>query len=210
MILAALQEHAMRDSLTQMLVWVMVSVLPAQMASGQTAFATLTSTGEVTVNGAPAGQSTAVFAGDRVQTGANGAATLSAQGSSIVLPGGSDVVIGANQISLGCGSVDVVTSSGMPVQVGDFTISPTSGTVRFGISHQNGRLLVTSRDGSLNVSHAGRVSTLTPGQTAEEPAPGCGEVAQQHRRVASPTAGGNNGAILLGVAATGAWALSYT
>ena len=76
----------MRESLVKCLAWVLVVLFPASIVMADATSAMLTSNGSVSVNGSPVERTTAVFPGDKVQTGPNSIATLTSEGTSVTVP----------------------------------------------------------------------------------------------------------------------------
>jgi len=68
-----------RESLVKSLAWVLVVLLPASVVLADATSAMLNATGNVSVNGSPIERATAIFPGDKVQTGPNSIATLTSE-----------------------------------------------------------------------------------------------------------------------------------
>lgn len=140
---------------------------------------TVQAQGTVTVNGALVTNSTTVFAGDKIQTGANSTATISSQGTVVQLEPNTSAIFSDKALDLGCGSALVTTTSGTEVRVSGITITPAGqGTAKFRVSQSDGTLKVTAEQGSVVVDD-GTKHMLAAGQslTRERPGGTCGPLA---------------------------------
>lgn len=191
------------NGMIRVLAWVMVVLFPSSVLLADTTSALVSATGEATVNGMPIQQSTAVFPGDRVQTGKQGMAMLSAVGTSVMMPPSTMVVLAANEVDVACGTAMVSTSRGMSARVANLTVSPAGESAKFEVRQGDAEAQVTSREGALAISDGRR---LQPGGMLLASMPGCSAGSGQARR-APPPAGGQNKSVLwlpLGVAALAA------
>ena len=151
--------------------WAMVLLFPAATVLADVNTAMVHVVGNVQVNGARTARPTALFAGDRVQTGADSAATLSTSGSTLLLGPASDMLFQGNTVLVRTGSVAVATSKGLAVQVGNLSIKPAKAErTRFEIRDEAGTLLIVAREGSLSVSNGKDMVLVEPGQTLSQSA----------------------------------------
>ena len=152
-------------------------VFPA-VALGQ-AGATLRSTGSVQVNGKPVPASSTVFTGDRVQTGLDATGTLTEDGSTVLLAGGTSMILGDNVIDLACGTAMVTTVKGMVVRVNGITITPTAPSAKFEVAQGGHALSISDHEGSLSIQDGHGSTSMSPGQTTtrESATTGCGPIA---------------------------------
>jgi len=121
--------------------------------------------GTVMVNGARVSNSSTIFAGDKVETGAGSTATISAQGTMVQMDPNTSAIFSDNKLDLGCGSALVTTTAGAMVRVAGITISPTGqGATKFRVSQSNGTLKVTVEQGSA-VADDGAKHMLSAGQS---------------------------------------------
>lgn len=151
--------------------WAMVLCFPAATLLADVNSAMLRVAGDVHVNGARTTRSTAVFAGDRVQTGAESTATLSTTGSTLLLGPASNVLFQGNTVQVQAGSLAVSTSRGMSVQVGILSVKPAKDEMsRFEVRNEAGVLQVVAREGSLSVSNGTDMVLVEPGQTLSQAA----------------------------------------
>ncbi len=113
------------------------------------------SLGEVVVNNQLAAHSRAVFVGDNLRTGDNATARVTMTGSTLTVGQHSTAVFGSNMISLGCGSLDAVTSSKLGTSVGGVSVVPSSTSARYSVTTTDGGLRIVALAGNL-VANDGR------------------------------------------------------
>lgn len=129
--------------------------------------------GTVMVNGKAVSNTAAIFSGDRIETAANGMATLSSQGVMVQMQPNTTAIFTGRSLDLGCGDATVVTSVGTMVRVADIVTTPAAqNTTRIQISQANGTIKVTPRDNWAVVYDQRIHQTLAPGQTATFHRPG--------------------------------------
>lgn len=138
----------------------------------------LRSTGSVTVDGKPVPQSSTVFAGDHIQTGADATATLTTDGSTVLIAGGSSVILGDNVLDVSCGTAMVTTVKGMTVRVNGTTVTPTTPSAKFEVAQGGHALSIAAHEGAISVQDGHKSTTLQAGQTStlESPTTGCGPI----------------------------------
>jgi hypothetical protein len=183
--------------LVRMLAMMMVVVLPSSMLMGEVRSAMLNATGEVTVNGVPVQQSTAIFPGDRLKTGQQALATLTAPGSAVMIPANTVFVLADNELDVACGTAVVSTSQGMSARLANVAVSPAGGSAKFEVRQGRRELDVFVREGTL-ATNDGRL--LQPGAMMTAAAAGCSAGTWTSQ---PPVPGGRNksGAILIGAGA---------
>jgi len=154
-----------RKSWVKSVVWVMVVMFPASMVMANATSAMLKVTGNVAVNGSPIDRATAVFPGDKVQTGPNSMATLTSEGSSVTVPGNSSLVFSKNFVNVLCGTALISTSRGLPVRVSNLLVQPPQGApARFQVTQKDGQLQIIARQGTLAIDNGTATSALQPGR----------------------------------------------
>ena len=155
---------------------VLLVVFPA-IALAQ-AGGTLRSTGNVMVNGKPVPPSSTVFSGDRVQTGMDATATMTTDGSTVLVAGGSSIILGDNVIDLACGTAMVTTVRGMTVRVNGITITPSTPSAKFEVAQGGHALSISAHEGSISVQDGHGSTTMQQGQTStrESATTGCGPI----------------------------------
>jgi hypothetical protein len=160
-----------RKSWVRCLAWAMVVLFPAAMVMADATSAMLNATGNVTVNGSPIQRATAIFAGDKVQTGANSIATLTSEGSSVTVPGNSSLVFSRSFVNVLCGTALVSTSRGLSVRVSNLLVQPPRGApARFQITQNEGQLQIIAREGTLAIDNGATTSSLQAGRMLTAPA----------------------------------------
>ena len=161
----------MSESLVKFLAWVLVVLFPASMVLADATSAMLNATGNVSVNGSPIERATAIFPGDKVQTGPNSIATLTSEGSSVTVPGNSSLVFSRSFVNVLCGTALVATSRGMSVRVSHLLVQPARGEqARFQITQNEGQLQIIAREGTLAIDNGVTTSALQAGRMLTAPA----------------------------------------
>jgi len=160
-----------RESLVKSLAWVLVVLFPASIVVADATSAMLNATGNVSVNGTPIERATAIFPGDKVQTGPNSIATLTSEGSSVTVPGNSSLVFSRSFVNVLCGTALFATSRGMSVRVSHLLVQPARGAqARFQITQNEGQLQIIAREGTLAIDNGSTTSSLQAGRMLTAPA----------------------------------------
>lgn len=140
--------------------WLMVVILPLDAVAAN-AVGMLTSIGTVLVDSQPASATSAVFAGDVIQTKTKSKAIVASQGKTVSLAENSSVRLGAKVLELQSGAV-LVSSTSSVVQVDNVTITANSATPsKFLARKINGELQVLALEGTVSVSN-GQDTTSVP------------------------------------------------
>ncbi|MFZ3213840.1 MAG: hypothetical protein WA188_20225 [Terriglobales bacterium] len=161
----------MRESLVKSLAWVLVVLFPASIVMADATSAMLNASGNVSVNGTPIERATAIFPGDKVQTGPNSIATLTSEGSSVTVPGNSSLVFSRSFVNVLCGTAMVATRRGMSVRVSNLLVQPARGAqARFQITQSEGQLQIIAREGTLAIDNGSTTSALQAGRMLTAPA----------------------------------------
>lgn len=120
--------------------------------------------GDVLLNGVPAPESSAIFAGDRVTTTSTSAVNLVLQGSSVVMDPQSTLLYEGTFFDLSAGGASVITCNQMQGRSGGVTVTPSAPVdTHYRIAHENGRLLVAALAGSVKVVDHGTETLLAAG-----------------------------------------------
>ena len=134
-----------------MLVIVPVSLL-GQNPPNQTGAAILHTQGGVWVNGYEARDSSAVFPGDLLETKPDSSASLSLDGSTVLIQPESVAKLQTNLLELDHGSVSVGTSKGFKVRVNCLTVVPAlTEWTQYEVNNLNGNVQVAARKDDVNV-----------------------------------------------------------
>jgi ferric-dicitrate binding protein FerR (iron transport regulator) len=121
--------------------------------------------GTTLLNGSSVPRSSALFSGDRVQTGADSVANINAVGSSILIQNNSQVQYEGNAIKLERGGVTVSTSKQLATHVGDVTVSPASNSwTEFEVRDVDGRVRIAARKGDLLIKDLIGTTKLAQGE----------------------------------------------
>jgi hypothetical protein len=129
----------------------MLAVLPSSLL-GQTPAAILHTLGGVWVNDYEAKDSSAIFAGDVIQTKPGFTANLSLDGSTIVLQQESVAKFQGDFLELDHGSVSVGTSKSFKVRVKCLTVIPVVNEwTQYEVTDVNGSMQVAARKDDVNV-----------------------------------------------------------
>jgi ferric-dicitrate binding protein FerR (iron transport regulator) len=148
-------------------------MLPAATMSAETHAAMLYATNTVMLNGVGAERSSAVFAGDSIQTPANGAVRLTAEGSTVMVGPLTTLVYEGDAVRLGSGSTMVTTEKGMKTRVQRLQIAPSAQRrTSYRVVRGGGQVMVAALHGSVNVSDGSSSKTVAEGNTTSVPDPG--------------------------------------
>ena len=130
-----------------------------------TGVAVLYGTGSVYLNGSQLTNSNAVMTGDVIQTKDDGAAHITAPGSSIAVESNSIVRYHADGVSLDRGGVSVATSQGTSVYARDFKITPTSNAwTEYYVTRSSGSIGIIARKNAVAVTCGSNAATVKEGQ----------------------------------------------
>lgn len=153
----------MRNRCTRWLSVMMIAVLPASIVLADTNAAMLYATGHATLNGAGVARSSAVFVGDKIQTAENSAATIHANGSTVLVAAKSSVQFSGNAIQIDNGGAVITTTKAMQARVDGLTITPKQRSAQFEISETQGKVVIVSRAGALAITSATGTTYLDAG-----------------------------------------------
>jgi hypothetical protein len=178
-------------------------MMPASLFSADTGAAMLYVNGAAWLNGTHIPNSSAIFAGDMVQTRADGAANIHAPGSSITVLGDSLVKFEGASLSVEHGGVSVSTSKGVATTAGDVRVAPASNAwTEFNVIDVDGTVRIAARKGDVTVTDDTGTVTLAQGQetTRDEESD---RKKKKRAAGAAPAAGGGalNSPIAIGVGA---------
>src|SRR5580704_13579089 len=131
---------------------VLLLIVPAALFAADSGAAMLYASGAAWVNGSHVPNSSAIFAGDLVQTRSDSAANIHAAGSSITVLGDSLVKFQGASLSLEHGGVSVATSKSLSAVAGDVRVAPASaGWTEFNVSDTDGTVRIVASTGDLTV-----------------------------------------------------------
>jgi hypothetical protein len=145
---------------------VLLLIVPASLVAADSGAAMLYANGAAWLNGSHVPNSSAIFAGDLVQTRSDSAANIHAPGSSITVLGDSLVKFEGASLNVEHGGVSVSTSKGVATTAGDVRVAPVSNAwTEFNVTDVDGTVRIAARKGDLNVTDAdGTLTVLAQGQ----------------------------------------------
>jgi hypothetical protein len=182
-----------RESWVKSLAWILVVLFPASLVMADATSAMLIASGDVTVNGSPIEQATAVFPGDKVHTGPNALARVTNQGSSVTVAGNSSLVFSKSFVNVLCGTALISTDRGLSVRVSNLLVQPARGVqTRFQITQNEGQLQIIAREGTLAVDNGAATTSLEPGRMLTASASCMAAPYADDQTGSSPTGGQDN------------------
>ena len=144
---------------------VLLLIVPASLLAADAGAAMLYADGAAWLNGSHVPKSSAIFAGDLVQTRSDSAANIHASGSSITVLGDSLVKFEGSSLKVEHGGVSVSTSKGIFTTAGDVRVSPVSNAwTEFNVIDTDGIVRIAARKGDLTVTDDSGTVTLAQGQ----------------------------------------------
>ncbi|HWW16435.1 MAG TPA: hypothetical protein VN310_17390 [Candidatus Dormibacteraeota bacterium] len=197
-------------------------IVPASLFAADSGAAMLYADGAAWLNGSHVPKSSAIFAGDLVQTRSDSAANIHAAGSSITVLGDSLVQFEGTSLKVEHGGVSVSTSKGIATTAGDVRVAPVSNAwTEFNVTDVDGTVRIAARKGDLTVTDDNGTVTLAQGQetTRDEQSDQSKDKKKDKKRGAgaAPAAGGGvlNSTIAIGVGAAAvggitAWVLLHS
>jgi hypothetical protein len=200
---------------------VLLLIVPASLFAADSGAAMLYADGAAWLNGSHVPKSSAIFAGDLVQTRSDSAANIHAPGSSITILGDSLVQFEGTSLKVEHGGVSVSTSKGIATSAGDVRVAPVSNAwTEFNVTDIDGTVRIAARKGDLTITDDNGTVTLAQGQetTRDEQSDQKDKKKDKKRGVgAAPAAGGGvlNSTIAVGVGAAAvggitAWVLLHS
>jgi hypothetical protein len=121
--------------------------------------------GKAMLNGASSPPTSAIFPGDNVKTDSHSVASITAEGSSVLVLANSSVEFQGEAVELQKGTIVVSTSRGTAARAGDVTVSPQSNkTANFVLDEHDGTVLIAAHRGNLVIGDKLGTSILPEGQ----------------------------------------------
>jgi hypothetical protein len=185
---------------------VLLMIVPASLFAADSGAAMLYADGAAWLNGSHIPKSSAIFAGDLIQTQSY-AANIHAPGSSITVLGDSLVQFEGTSLKVEHGTVSVSTSRGMSTTAGDVRVAPASSAwTEFNVTDVDGTVRIAARKGDVTVTDDNGTVTLAQGQetTRDEQSDQTDDKKKNKKRAAggaAPAAGGGilNSPIAIGI-----------
>jgi hypothetical protein len=155
----------LQTALRSALSLVLAMLLPAQLLGADAASAMLYANGAAWVNGSTVPRSTAVFAGDLVQTRPDSSAHISASGSSVMVLADSLVKFEGPSVELEHGAVRVATAQKLATRAGEVTVKPAGDSwTEFLVRDVDGTVQIAANKGDVIVQDEQGSTTLQQGQ----------------------------------------------
>jgi hypothetical protein len=147
-----------------LLCWCLILMLPHSVIAADLPVALLHAQRGVWVNGKEVPDSTAIFAGDTLQTQAGAVASLDSEGSTILLKPESVATLQHNYLTLDHGGVSVSTATQYRVKVRCLSVVPVvQDWTQYDVTDVSGKLDVAARKKDVNVDHgAARAKSSQP------------------------------------------------
>ena len=189
---------------------VLLLMMPGSLMAADSGVAMLYADGAAWLNGSHVPKSSAIFAGDLVQTRSDSAANIHTPGSSVTVLGDSLVQFEGASLKVEHGGVSISTSKGLATTAGDVHVAPASNSwTEFNVTDTDGTVRIAARKGDLTVTDDNGTTTLAQGQetTRDEQSEQTdnGKKKKDKKRAvgAAPAAGGGvlNSPIAIGVGA---------
>lgn len=144
---------------------VLLSAFPGSVLAADSGAAMLYTHGAAWLNGAHIPTSSAIFAGDLVQTRSDSAANINAPGSSVTVLGDSLVQFEGASLKVEHGGVSVATSKGVATTAGEVRVAPVSSAwTEFNVTDTDGTVKIAALKGDLSVTDNSGTVTLAQGQ----------------------------------------------
>src|SRR5271168_4847068 len=173
---------------------VLLLIVPASLFGADSGAAMLYADGAAWLNGAHVPKSSAIFAGDLVQTRSDSAANIHASGSSITVLGDSLVQFEGSSLKVEHGGVSVSTARGIATSAGDVRVAPVSNAwTEFNVTDTDGTVRIAARKGDLTITDDSGTVTLAQGQETtrdEQSDQGDKKKGKKRSTGATPAAGG--------------------
>jgi hypothetical protein len=161
-----------RSAFARLVSCVLLLLFPASLFAADSEAAMLYTTGSAWVNGNHVPRaSSAIFAGDLLQTRSDTVANINSAGSSITVHTDSLVQFEGSSLKIEHGGVTVSTSKGVAATAGDVKVAPAAETwTEFNVTDVDGTVRIAARKGDLTISDGNGTLTLAQGQqtTREE------------------------------------------
>ena len=155
---------------------VLLLLFPCAVMASETG-AMVFPSGNVSVNGSKALQPTAIFAGDRVQTGDKSGVVLTLAGSTVQVAAQSSMVFDKAGVGLGAGGATVSTTAGLQGKLRNLKLTPAgSGATKYSFGMRDNKIYIAALQGSVRINDGRQDMLLNPGKalmipTSAEAAP---------------------------------------
>jgi hypothetical protein len=145
--------------------WLLIVVMAAPAWAADSAAAMLYTNGTAWINGGYIPKSSAIFAGDLVQTKSDSVANIKSSGTSVLVLSDSLIQYQGSAVKLEHGSLNVATSKSMAAQIGGLKVVPAGAVwTEFEVRDTDGAVRIIARKGDVKLIDASGTSTLAEGQ----------------------------------------------
>jgi hypothetical protein len=155
-----------RSGFRKMVSCVLLVFFPGALFAADSNAAMLYTNGKVWVNGANVPRtSSAIFAGDMLQTPAESVANINTAGSNITVHVNSLVDFEGRSVKVEHGGVTVSTAKGIAASAGGVNVAPASASwTEFNVTDVDGTVRIAARKGDVTISDESGTTTLAQGQ----------------------------------------------
>ena len=161
------------SKIRRLVCWAMLLLTPVSLTAEDNAAAMVYCKGEVLLNGNSSPDSSAIVAGDLLQTSKESAATITAPGTSVIVQPDSLVKFATGVISLQQGNVSVASSTGLVTSAGIATVTPAAAVwTEYEVTNMNGSIEVLARKGDLKVDCGKESVSMSDGMSIASDASG--------------------------------------
>jgi hypothetical protein len=154
----------MSKRLTQVIALLVTCALLSADALAAVTAATLHGNGGVSVNGNAVTSTSTVFSGDRIETAPNSVASLTMQGSSVLVVQDSNLIYNGQSVSFASGGAVVQTSQGLSAKIDHVDIRPNQSSAKFRFQQNGNILTVGALEGNLSIANGTKNLGLNAGQ----------------------------------------------
>jgi len=154
--------------------------------------------GKVLVNGMAASRNAAVLPGDKIETGNNARATLTASGTSVQLVSASAATFTPQELSVARGAATVNTSGSMKARVRNLRIEAASSHARFNVGERDHKVYIAALDGRIRINDGKQQMMLDGGHALAIPVSDANGSAADQTAGQSGQSGGAGGSVPTG------------
>ena len=195
---------------------VLILLIPGSMLAADSNAAMLYTNGAAWINGSHVPRpSSAIFAGDLLQTRSDSVANINQPGSTVTVHSDSLVQFQGSSLDLQHGGLTVSTSRALSATAGDVKVTPVSTVwTEFSLIDVDGTVRIAAKKGNLSITDGKQTVTLAEGQQTSRDESSDTDQDQdgkprKHRKTpagATPAAGGGvlNSPLAIGAGAIGA------
>ena len=146
--------------------WLLIMLMGTPSFAADSAAAMLYTNGTAWINGGTIPKSSAIFAGDLVETKSDSVANIKSSGTSVLVLSDSFIQYQGSAVKLEHGSMNVATSKGMAAQIGGLKVVPAAASwTEFEVHDTDGAVRIVARKGDVKLIDAsGTTATLAEGQ----------------------------------------------